>query len=75
MVYAQVIGHFGDLVIVRPVTPDCWTAGEWLYCVTAGTPSGEEFANALSSRELDALLDEANRAVAEAHAAVERTLG
>lgn len=75
MILAQVVGRFGDLVLIRPSDVDRWQEGDWLQCVNARSSAGQGRRSGPSARMLDQLLDEANRAVAEAHAAVVRNFG
>lgn len=75
MITAQVVGHFGEFAIVHPVSPSTWLPGDWIECTPVRPPHASALAEDVSIEALDALFDEANRAVADAHAAVDRLFG
>lgn len=75
MITAQVVGHFGEFTVVHPVSPSPWLPGDWIECIPARHPPASETADDVSLEALDALFDEANRAVADAHSAVDRLFG
>jgi hypothetical protein len=75
MMFAQVVARFGEFVIVRPTAIAQWRPGDWLRCAKTRPSIIRRRRCRPSNSMLDQLLDEANRAVADAHAAVVRNFG